>query len=152
MQDEEETHFLNVDVDVWSTTSLQPLVDALGKRVFVHYAGPEGKKQGAHFTLAKSYGKDADALIRRLATLITELPPAARKLWDHAVSREFNVGVQGGLTPRSHEIAVDGETLKLLAKVRGRIVITIYGAQTDRPARRVKFVQGRRVSSDVQMP
>jgi hypothetical protein len=38
------THFLNVDVDVWSKSDLQPLVAALGKKIFVHCVGAGRKR------------------------------------------------------------------------------------------------------------
>jgi len=38
------TRFLNVDVDVWSKSDLQPLVAALGKKIFVHCVGAGRKR------------------------------------------------------------------------------------------------------------
>ena len=134
-QDEEETHFLNVDVDVWSKSSLEPLVAAFGRKVFVHYVGPEGKEYGAHFPLANSYKKDADTLTRKLAALVARLPAAARKLWDQARAKDFNVGIQGGIEPHSHEIALKQETVSMVARVGGRIVVTTYAAQVAPPER-----------------
>jgi hypothetical protein len=128
--------FLNVDVDVWSRTSLQPLVDALGEKVDLHYLGSEGEKQSAHFSLARSYGKDADRLTRHLAGLVKRLPPAARKHWNHARARDFNIGIQGGQRPFSHELSLEAETLKLVADVDGRIVITTYGLPVEQPRRK----------------
>jgi hypothetical protein len=128
-QDEEETHFLNVDVDVWSRSRLEPLVDALGKRVLVHHVGREGKRHGAHFSLTYSGDKDADQLTRELAILVTKLPREARRLWDQAHSRDFNVGIQAGIKPHSSEIGITPETLELVAKVRGRVVVTTYAVE-----------------------
>ena len=65
-QPDNETHFLNVDVDVWAESDLQPLGTALGDNVFVHYVSTEGAEQSAHFSVAGAYGKDADTIIRRL--------------------------------------------------------------------------------------
>jgi hypothetical protein len=138
-QAEDETRFLNVDVDVWSKTDLQPLVSALGRKILVHYVGAEGAEQSAHFSLASAHGKSADAIICRLVALIEKLLPRPRQLWNRARARDFNVGIQAGVTPYSHEIAFQHSTLELVARVRGRIVIATYAvtARTPRAARNI---------------
>jgi len=127
--DEQATRFLNVDVDVWSRSSVQAVVDALGTKVFVHHVGLEGNEYGAHFSCARSYDKDVDTLTHQLAGLVKKLPPLARKAWDKARVRDFNVGIRGGIRPSSLEFAIKTETVKLVAEVGGRIVITAYAAQ-----------------------
>lgn len=127
-QDPEETHFLNVDLDVWSRSPLDALVAAFGRAVFVHYVGPEDKRYGAHLSVAGG-GDDADVLTRKLIRLVMKLPRGARKLWDQAQAREFNVGVQGGVKPHCYEIRIKPETLELVARLRGRMVVTIYAAE-----------------------
>jgi hypothetical protein len=42
------THYANVDLDVWSERSLQPMVEAMGSRVSVLYVGREQTRYGAH--------------------------------------------------------------------------------------------------------
>ena len=123
------THFLNVDVDVWSASDLRPLVTALGRKILLHYAGEERGEYSAHLSLAGGYTRDADTRIRRLVALIDKLPPAARRLWDRARARDFNLGVQAGVAPFSHEIALDARTVALVAAVRGRIVFTTYAVE-----------------------
>ena len=128
-QSGEETRFLNVDVDVWSRSDLRPLAAAFGRKILLHYAGKERGQQSAHFSLASAHGKSADAIIRRLVTLIEALPRPARQLWNRARRRDFNIGIQAGTEPYSHELALKGDTLGLVAGIRGRIVITTYGRQ-----------------------
>ena len=132
---DEETLFMNVDVDVYSKTSLQPLVAAFGKKVIVHHVGREGRDQSAHFSLASTHRDDADTLAYRLAGLVTRLPRAARQLWDRARRRDFNLGIQAGMTPYSHEIALTRRTLARVAAVGGRIVITTYAPAAPSPIR-----------------
>src|SRR5262245_7924657 len=133
-----ETRFLNVDVDVWAKANLEPLVAALGNKVLVHYVGAQAAEQSAHFSLASAHGKDPDTIIRRLVALIDKLPPRARLLWNRARARDFNVGVQAGIAPYSHEIVLRETTLDLVARVRGRIVVTTYASEvrSPRPTRR----------------
>jgi hypothetical protein len=127
---ESATRFLNVDVDAWSESKLQPLVAAFGKRILVHYVGAERRQQSAHFALASAHGKDADAIIRRLVALIEALPRPARQLWNRARRRDFNIGIQAGIEPYCHELALQNATLALVAGVGGRIVVTTYGSGT----------------------
>ena len=126
--DEDETTFLNVDLDIRSRARLEPLVAAFGDRVVVLHVGPEGKGHGAHLELANSYGKDANALIRALIALVRKLPKAGRKLWKQAQSREFNIGIDAGVKPFSYELRLDSETLDSVASVGGRVVFTVYAA------------------------
>lgn len=129
-----ETRFLNVDVDVWSPSDLGPLVAALGRKVHVHYVGEERGEYSAHFSLASAYFRSADTRVRRLVALVETLPAPARRLWERARMRDFNLGIQAGFAPFSREIALDTTTVALVARVRGRIVITTYAVeQSDRP-------------------
>jgi hypothetical protein len=127
-QDDDETRFLNVDVDVWSTFPLDTLVAAFGERVFVHYVGSEGKVFGAHFSIPGG-GRDADRLTQQLVALVVGLPKAARGLWNRAMVREFNVGIQAGIKPHSSELRLEGTTIAAVARVHGRLVITTYAAE-----------------------
>jgi hypothetical protein len=51
---EDETYFLNVDLDVFGRSSLEPLASALGPRVSQLYVGPHGNHYSAHFELRAS--------------------------------------------------------------------------------------------------
>lgn len=98
------------------------------------YVGPEGRRHGAHLELAGAYGRDpdADAIIARLAALVGRLPRSARRFWDRALAREFNIGVQAGRRPYSHELRLTTPTLAAVARLGGRIVITTYGVEPPR--------------------
>jgi hypothetical protein len=130
MTDEEGTTFLNVDLEVISRTPLDPLVQAFGRKVDVLHVGPWGRRYGAHVEVAGSgYRGNADSLIRRLATLIKALPQSARRLWDTAQSREFNVGIEAAAKSRTFELRLERETLMAVAGIAGRIVITVYAPE-----------------------
>jgi hypothetical protein len=120
------THFLNVDLDIFSDVSLAPLVAALGKRVIVLYVGREGSQYGAHLELASAYRKNADAHLRAFVRLIQDLPLAPRRLWQRARRREFNIGIEAGSSPRYHELRLRSQTLEAVARVGGSVVITTY--------------------------
>ena len=135
MTDDRHTAFLAVDLDIVSTRSLQPLVDAFGRSVIVNYVGREGRRHTAHLGLGL-FRHSADAVIRAWVRRVEKLPPPARRLWDAALAREFNIGIQAGLKPFSHQLRIEAETVRQLARVNGRIGVTTYAPA--RPARTVK--------------
>jgi len=126
--DPNETHFLNVDLDIYSRSDLQPLVSAFGEKVDVLFLGREKRSYSAHLELAK-VTKDADPAIRGFCALIQALPPAERELWNQAKVREFNIGVQAGVKPPAYELTLPAETVKAASDVGARIGVTIYGLE-----------------------
>jgi hypothetical protein len=130
MDEEEDTAFLNVDLDIRSRTPLEPLVEAFGQKVIVLHVGRWGRRYGAHVEMANGgHQQDADRLVRRLVALVKKLPRSSRRLWKEAQSREFNVGIQAGLKPRVFELRFQPATLESVAAIGGRIVITVYAAE-----------------------
>jgi hypothetical protein len=122
---DKSSHFLNVDLDVYSRSNLELLVAALGKRVFVLFVGRHKRTYEAHLEVAAD-AKTADAVIKKFVVLISSLPRAARMLWDTAKSRDFSIEVQAGIQPTVLDIALDPETVRAAASLNARIVITVY--------------------------
>jgi hypothetical protein len=120
-----ETRFLNVDLDLFSRSDLQPLVTALEPGAYALHVGRDKRTYRAHLELSK-FPKNPDAAIRAFAALIRNLSSVERKLWDTAKVRDFNIGVQAAMQPRSYEIALTRETLEIVSTLRARIVFTIY--------------------------
>jgi hypothetical protein len=137
----ETTTFLNVDLDIYSKSDLDPLVTALGKKVLVCYVGLDRRTYVAHIELASGNPKSADAAIRRFCVLIGALPKAARELWDTAKTREFNIGVQAATQPYSWEMALSCETVEAAAKLKARIGFTVYAPEVPK-----KIVRKKRAS------
>ena len=99
---ESSTRFLNVDLDIWSKTPLERLVHAFGRQVIVLRAGKENGRHGAHLEHGRSAsGRDVDRAIQRLVRAVEKLPPRARTVWNRAERRDFNVGIQGGMTAQA---------------------------------------------------
>jgi hypothetical protein len=119
------THFLNVDLEISSQHDLQPLVDALGRKVRVPYVGREHGKYGAKLEVARTT-RTADSTVRALCDLIRKLPKPARILWDTAVTRSLSIGVQAGEHPNSHDFVIQAETVRAASAVDSQIVLTVY--------------------------
>lgn len=125
--DDEATTFLNVDLDIFSRSPLEPLVAALGNEIGIHYVGREGSRYSAH--LERGFPKNAEAGIKALAALLQRLPMPARRLWKTAQIKDFNIGIQGGIKPRYCEFPLSSDTLSEVVKLGARVVITIYAAE-----------------------
>lgn len=123
----EPTHYINVDLDLVSSASLDALVQAMGEDVFVLHVGGKRRKFEAHLELASSHiGMSVDDTILGLTRIVQRLPRSFRKVWDTARSREFNIGIEAGLEPHAYELRLQRRTLDAIAGVRGTIVVTVY--------------------------
>ena len=130
MVNHEETSFLNVDLDIYSSKALDPLVAAFGDRVRVLFAGREGRRHSAHLELDRSgYGQSADTIIGGLVRLIRKLPRDASSLWREARVRRFDIGIQSELRPPSFELPLKAATLAAIASVQAGLVFTVYAPE-----------------------
>lgn len=131
----EETTFLNVDLEIGSKEELATLVKELSPRLLELYVGKLGRLHRAHYE-TRATKKTAEATIRALLLVLKKLSPNAKRVWNRAHVRDFNVGVQAGSKPlpRTFEVIVERETLKEVAALGGRIVLTVYPSEAGGPA------------------
>lgn len=127
----DRTHALGVDLAVYSKVRLTALAAAFGERVLVHFEGRAGSRYLAAFQLHtwEMTELTEDQEIRRLVTMVRRLPPAARRLWNGAQSRTFDIGVQARETPPSAAFTLSAATIAAVASVRARIAITTYAPE-----------------------
>ena len=118
--------FLNVDLDLWSKSSLAPLIKAFGRKVVPLHSGKDGREYRAHLELA-SESDNPDLVLRRFVRLVEELPRPARALWNRARVREFNIGIQSAPKPHSFGLTLKDATVRAVAGVNARIGMTVYG-------------------------
>jgi hypothetical protein len=123
------THFLNVDLDIYSKRDLQPLVEHLGRKVIALYVGRDRGKYSAHLEVAKNT-KTADSTIRAFCGLIEALPEPERSLWSTATVRSFSIGIQAGTQPNSCDFTIRPRTVRAISDVDAQMVITIYAPET----------------------
>jgi hypothetical protein len=119
------TEFLNVDLDVRSRRSLAPLLKA-----WPSAQTPDLKAGRAPRWLllaGHTSRRTADEAVGDLVRLIGALPTPARRCWREASSRVFDVGIQAGMSPSSfEEVQLRGSSLQAIARLGGRLLITIY--------------------------
>lgn len=132
-----DAEFLNVDLDVYSRSDLQPLVDGFGKKVIDLYVGRERRGYSAHLELAGFQSSSANATIRAFCTLVRALPKTERELWNDARAREFSVGVQAGRQPFASDFRIEAQTIKAVAELGAAIVLTVYGSEMAEECRKV---------------
>jgi hypothetical protein len=125
--DEGSTHFINVELDLWSRWPLDAFAEALPRRVSRHYVGCEGRIYGAHF--GPGFPRTADSGIRMFLRVLRSLPRSAMKEWKRAHRREFNIGIQGGLRPHAPEFRVGADTLAAVSALNASLVVTVYAAE-----------------------
>ena len=130
----EGTHVRAVDLEVYSKARLSALADAFGERVCVLFEGRAGSRYLAAFEL-HAWQLTEDQEIRRFVAMVRRLPPAARRLWNGAQSRTFDIGVQARKTPHSSVFTLSSATIAAVASVGARIAVTTYAPEP--PERRL---------------
>ena len=130
---QQTTHFLNVDLDIYSKSNLQPLVTAMGKKVNTLFVGRNKRVYQATLELVGAgLSKSPDLTIRTFCALIRSLPRTAVAQWNAAKVRDFNIGVQAAMQPLSYKIALEPETVRAASAMKARIVLTVYAPDVPR--------------------
>ena len=121
------TEFLNVDLDLESRKSLEPLIRELGDRVHVIYDGPsEEKTHMAALEVYEGDDNDPDSIINAFCRLIERLSPAAKSVWESCSMRRFDIGFESGVSGHPLCVDLDSETLQRVAGLSASVGVTIY--------------------------
>jgi len=115
------TKFVNADVELRSKRSLAKLGAHLRDVSFVL----SSEKFFVAFEATFDPGTP-DETIRALVTIVEALPVQLRDAWNQCESRYFDIGIEAGTRPPAGAFELSGETIRLLASVRGEIRITVY--------------------------
>ena len=130
------THYLNVDLEIYSKRDLQPLVKCLGRKVFTLYIGREYGNFCVKLEVAKNI-KTADAAIRTFCALIESLPKPERALWNTATVQSFSIGIQAGTHPNPCDFTIQPKMVEAVSRLGAQIVLTIYAPETVAGSKRV---------------
>jgi hypothetical protein len=123
--------FVNVDLEVGARTraALAPLIEELEQ--YELWRGRIGRLYRAHYEVHLCPG--ANATIHKLAAMIEALHGPARRAWNAAPFRDFNIGVELEPGVRNIELALDDETVRRVIALGGRIVFTAYQISAMQP-------------------
>ena len=132
----DEKCFLNVDLDIYSSSDLQPLVSALGERVIELFVGKVRRTYEAHLELGWSRRQTPSSMIAGFCRMIEALPPAKRKIWNAAKTRSLDIGIRGPERNRHFWHGISPDAVRSAAKVGAQIAITVYGPMKTARAKR----------------
>ena len=155
--------FVNVDLEIRARRKLDALAAAMGDRIMVLYCGPIGDRkyllsvESEHLT----HWGDPDQTLRRLCSVVEQIPPIERAIWDKA-KKVFDIGYEivGTSKPlkrTSGGFSLRSETLRRATDLGAELAVTMYvsgeneestafGLETDRRrrsniARRKEFLE-----------
>lgn len=121
--------FRNVDLDVYSKRSLDVLVEELGKSLLVlHHGKGDRKKRLQHFLALEGLKltHTPESAANELCLAIERLSSKARKEWDRARRKEFNVGYELESGVQRVEVALDPKVVRRIVTLRGTVAFTCY--------------------------
>ena len=121
--------FLNVDLEIRSRSSLDPLIAALGRKTVVLASFRHRGVHGVTLELLRS-PKSAASAMRSFARLIRQLPAPAQNAWQRAQRRDFDAGFELVTSSQVVVVAVPHEVAQQISEVGGRIVFTFYPPST----------------------
>ncbi|MBK8252362.1 MAG: hypothetical protein IPK82_06800 [Polyangiaceae bacterium] len=129
---------LGTELEVVAEVDLQPLLESFQHQVAVIRNSLDEGRYTLWVELTQTDGTVEDA-VRQYTALVKALPPSARTLWDSAIDRCLNTGVQAGYAPHAFPVGLSTNAMALAVRASLRHVFTIY-AQDDghRRARRPK--------------
>src|SRR5262245_29843285 len=130
--------FLNVDLEVGARAraQLMPLVEALEGALFELFRGRIRGFYRAHYEVSGCV-RNASATLHTLASVIEALSPRARRSWNAASLRDFNIGVELARGVKNIELALERDAVERVIALGGRLVFTAYQvAAIQQPRRR----------------
>ena len=125
--------FLNVDLEIESSSPLDSLAEAMGKAVLVLYSGP-GRGRSYLLCLEDSrWSNTPDSAARALCSAVERLPVRDRRLWDRAKRKEFDVGYELPTGVRAVHIALQPGTLERMVAIGATVAFTCYWGDSSEP-------------------
>lgn len=119
--------FLNVDLEITSPETLQPIVDSFGTAITVLYNDEHDDEYLLVLELNDaSEEKELETTIATLCHLIETLPESVKSHWQNATTRIFDIGYEAD--PDSERLVTDVSATMLdrIAKLNATLRTTIY--------------------------
>jgi hypothetical protein len=130
----EDAHFLAIDLDVRSRRSLAPLVAAWPES-YQPLTGKNGRPDSHWLILNAGLAETAEAAAKELLKHIRALRGDARRCWNHAHRRVFDIGVRAGGPGRRafEQVRLTAETLGYIAAAGAQVQVTVYPPEPETP-------------------
>lgn len=129
-----ETQLLGTELEIVSDHDLTGLLDAIRG----HVAVIRGSRDDGRHTLwveridwARTGLND---VVCGYVELIESLPARPRALWDGALDRCLNTGIQAGVTPNAYPVNLSAETMARASRIGARHQFTVYAAHSEPPS------------------
>lgn len=129
--------YLNVDLDLASPRPLDRLLDHLLPRTVLLHRGRRGRSHVASLELRTQRHKDAGSALKAFAALLLEMPAPARRDWEAARVRSFDIGIRADAETRPFACSVRTETLRALTELGASLAITVYASEEPTPQKRL---------------
>jgi hypothetical protein len=127
------TGFLNVDLEIESSGSLNSLGEEMGKALLVLYSGSyKGKRHLLSLESSRSL-ITADAAARSFCSTVERLTVRGRKLWDRAVRKEFDFGYELPVGVPAVNVALKPATLRRIVALGATVAFTCYRRDDSQP-------------------
>ena len=120
-----EIKFLNVDLLLKSKQDLTPIIDNLGKKIFVLHNGKEKDHYYAYLEIMGDRSAPNE-VIKIFCDLIENLSENSKKIWDEADYRIFDIGYDSGRHENSFSSDLTELEIKRIAAINASMRITIY--------------------------
>ena len=130
---EPETQYLAVDLEIVSRRKIDQLVPAFGANVGINRDVKVGKDHilllstGGRTSFSPDFNKMINHIILTQIKLVRKLPEVARRQWDNARTKTFDIGIQAGSAPHVFEVRLTKQTISAVWEVGGSIQFTVYG-------------------------
>jgi hypothetical protein len=123
---DEQTRFLNVDLELVTRSAIDGLLAHWGALVMLRDSVDDGVRT-VWIELEEDH-PDADSTLGAFLSLVESLPAPVQKHWDDCLDRCFNIGFQAGITAQAVGFSIAPNTLRRIADSNARVEVTIYGA------------------------
>lgn len=117
-------HFLNVDLDVYSDTDLQPLITHWGQLLTL-LTPEEAGTNCVRFEFVEPY-PTASETIQHFCTVVESLPPDLLQFWYQCPKRILDIGYESGTERPMLQEALPTELLLKVAQYFTSLDISIY--------------------------
>jgi len=121
-------YFLNVDLDIESNTPLRSLAREWGDNVVILFSG---RMKGRYYLHVECEGanRNQDATLNALCALVEGLSVDAKRVWDAARVKEFNLGYDTRFSSQDAKynyLRIRSGTLRRIARLGASVAVTLY--------------------------